>query len=269
MTMPGGREVRLFAAGSLRAAFTDIARQFESETGNAVAGEFGASGLLRRRLEAGEMAHLFASADMTHPEALAAAGRAGPVRRFARNRLCALVQPDVDIPAGDAVDAGTLLDWLLSSEVRLGTSTPVADPSGDYAWALFRKAEAMRPGAFAVLDAKALTLTGGEASEKAPVGRNQYAWLMESRQADIVLTYRTNAILAQRDLTYLRIVEVPAPLAVTADYGLAVLTGAPRATEALATWILDSPGQTLLARHGFDAPAPPIDLDMVGKGTMS
>ena len=79
-----------------------------------------------------------------------AAGWGGPVALFARNRLCALAQPDVE------VSPATLLEVLLDPAVRLGTSTPKADPSGDYAWQVFEKAEALRPGSFATLDAKAL-----------------------------------------------------------------------------------------------------------------
>src|SRR5215468_7962418 len=85
-----------------------------------------------------------------------------PVRVFARNELCALVRE------GLTVSSETLLDVLLDPKVRLGTSTPKADPSGDYAFALFAKAEALKPGAKAALEAKALQLTGGPASEKAP-----------------------------------------------------------------------------------------------------
>src|SRR5690606_17454898 len=38
------------------------------------------------------------------------------------------------------------------------TSTPKSDPSGDYAWQAFQRAEQVKPGAYAVLDAKALKL---------------------------------------------------------------------------------------------------------------
>jgi ABC-type molybdate transport system substrate-binding protein len=69
--------------------------------------------------------------------------------------LCALVAP------GFAVETDTLLDRMLDPATKLGTSTPKADPSGDYAWQLFGKAERERPGAYAKLDAKALKLTAG------------------------------------------------------------------------------------------------------------
>ena len=84
--------------------------------------------------EVGEAAEVFASANMEHPQALARANRAGPVVLFARNELCALVRPDL------AATSETLLERLLDPRVKLGTSTPRADPSGDYAFAVFARA---------------------------------------------------------------------------------------------------------------------------------
>ncbi len=131
--------VRLHAAGSLREAFTQIAEAFEREHGIRVALTFGASGLLRERIGNGEATDVFASANMEHPRALADAGRAGVVRLFARNELCALVSPSLELrPA-------TLLDAMLDPKFRLGTSTPRADPSGDYAWQLFERPRRCRP----------------------------------------------------------------------------------------------------------------------------
>jgi molybdate transport system substrate-binding protein len=40
---------------------------------------------------------------------------------------------------------GNLIAKLLDPSVRLATSTPIADPGGDYAWNVFDKAEAVRP----------------------------------------------------------------------------------------------------------------------------
>ena len=85
--------ITVYAAGSLRAAFTELARAFTASTGMPVDAQFGASGLLRQRLEQGEKAEIFASADLGNARALQAAGRAGPVVLFARNRLCAVTRP--------------------------------------------------------------------------------------------------------------------------------------------------------------------------------
>ena len=235
--------VRLYAAGSLRAAMTEIVAASRIPA----AATFGASGLLRERIENGESADLFASADMGHPRRLAASGRAGEVLLFTRNRLCALAAPGIE------VTSETLLERMLDPAVKLGTSTPRADPSGDYAFALFGKAEALRPGARAALEAKALQLTGGPNSPAPPPGRSVYAMLVDQRAADVFLTYCTNALEARREVPGLSIVQVPPPLAVGADYGLAILKNARAGTEELARFILSPEGQAILEKHGFAA----------------
>lgn len=243
--------LRLHAAGSLKAALGDVVENYRAEYGETVAATFAPSGLLRQRIEKGEAAHVFASANMKHPRTLEQAGRGGPVALFARNRLCALAQPEV------SVTSATLLDVMLDPQLRLGTSTPKADPSGDYAWALFAKAEGLRAGARVRLEGKARQLTGGADSAKPPEGRNAYAWVMESGQADLFLTYCTNAVLAQREVPGLQIVAPPAALSVGADYGLVVLEGAPESAWRLALHILSPEGQKILADYGFESGALP------------
>lgn len=242
--------LRLYAAGSLKAVMADITKAFEASTGGAVKVEtvLGASGLLRDRIEKGETAHVFASADTGHPARLSEQGRtAAPAVVFARNELCALVRD------GLSVTSETLLAALLDPAVRLGTSTPKADPSGDYAFQLFAKAETIVTGAQQKLEAKAVKLTGGPTSERAPEGQNLYGWVMASGKADIFLTYCTNAMQARAEVPSLSIVAIPGALRVGADYGLVVLKGAPEAATDLARFIRSEPGRRLLAQHGFGA----------------
>lgn len=251
MAAPAQAEpVRLAAAGSLRAALSEVATGFAASPGGApVIETYAPSGLLRQRIAGGESFDLFASANMAHPEALARE-RQMPVVLFARNRLCALVRPGLE------VTPETLLARMLDPTIRLGAATPRADPAGDYAFALFARAEALRPGARAALEAKALTLTGGPDSMRPPAGRDLYAWQFERDAVDLFLTYCTNAVLALRAEPRLTRVEVPEALAVFADYGMLLLQ--PRAEAArLALFILSPQGQMILARHGFDAPGLP------------
>jgi ABC-type molybdate transport system substrate-binding protein len=237
--------VRLLAAGSLRAALNEVGTAFTAATGVKVAAEYGPSGLLRDRIAKGEPADEFASANMTHPESLAKAGKAAPVVLFARNRLCALTRPQV------GVTSATLLDRMLDPAVKLGTSTPKADPSGDYAFELFEKADRIRPGAGKALSAKALQLTGGPNSPPPPKDRNQYAELVRTGQADIFLTYCTNALQAQAEVANLQIVAIPEALAVGADYGLTVVAGARPEAARFAEFVLSGTGQGILQRAGF------------------
>jgi len=62
---------------------------------------------------------------MAHPEKLSANGWGTPVVLFARNKLCAIVQSEIDLSTDN------MLETLLSKNIRLGTSTPKADPSDD------------------------------------------------------------------------------------------------------------------------------------------
>ena len=245
-------DLGLYAAGSLKAALSDVANAYREQYGTAVAPTFAASGLLRERIEEGEAPDVFASANMEHPEALAEAGWGGPVALFARNRLCALAQPGLEVEHRRRCSTR-----CSDNAVRVGTSTPKADPSGDYAWELFEKAEALRPGAFATLDAKALQLTGGPDSEKPPEGRNTYAWVMEQDRADLFLTYCTNAVLAQKEVPDLQMVALPEELSVGADYGLVVRKDAPPEAWQLALFILSPAGQAILAGYGFTSGAEP------------
>ncbi len=240
--------LQLYAAGSLREAMTEVAQQFEAQSGRKVALTFGASGLLRERIEKGEAAQVFASADMDHPQRLASQGGWQVPAVFALNQMCALVA------SGVPASPDALLELMLRPDVRLGTSTPKADPAGDYAWALFRRAESLRPGAQAALEAKALQLTGGANSPKPPAGRGTYAWVMDQGQADLFLTYCTNAVAAQRELPRLRIVAVPEALQVSARYGLSLRTGADAGAAQLAQFILSAPAQAVLRSHGFGQP---------------
>jgi ABC-type molybdate transport system substrate-binding protein len=48
---------------------------------------------LKNEISEGAKADVFASANMEHPQALHDEKKSGPVVRFARNKLCALVQP--------------------------------------------------------------------------------------------------------------------------------------------------------------------------------
>ena len=243
--------VLLHAAGSLRDALTDTARAYEAQSGAKVEAKFGASGLLKDEIASGMKAEVFASANMEHPQALERAGKSGPVILFARNRLCALARQGV------AVTTATLLDRMLDANVKLGTSTPKADPSGDYAFEVFRKAEAIKPGSRSLLEKKALLLTGGPASPQPPPGLSIYGALVADGSADIFLTYCTGALAAQRENTAQQIVQLPDALAVGADYGLTVLNGASPAAYKLAMFILSSEGQRALAKHGFSAPGLP------------
>src|SRR5262245_64897340 len=104
--------IQLYAAGSLKLALTEVAQAYEAASGNKVETKYGASGLLKNEISSGAKADVFASANMEHPQALHDEKKSGPVVRFARNTLCALVRP------GLKVDSTNLLERMLDPAVK-------------------------------------------------------------------------------------------------------------------------------------------------------
>jgi molybdate transport system substrate-binding protein len=245
--------VRLYAAGSLRAALTDIAKAYSATYGTPVETAFGASGALGDRLAKGEPGDLFASADMGNPQALTDAGKSGPTVLFARNHLCAILRPGLE------ATPATILATMLDPSVKIGISTPKNDPGGDYAWAMFKKTDAVKPGSRAALEAKALKVGNVPGSFAVPPSAgNSIAWLFREQRLDIFLSYCTNGPAVAAELPGVTTLSLPPALAIAAGYGLTVLKGANRdAAAQLALFILAPVGQAILAEHGFDAPLLP------------
>jgi molybdenum ABC transporter molybdate-binding protein len=242
--------VHLHSAGSLRAAMTDIGKAYQEAYGITVQLSFGGSGLLKDRLLNGEPGDVFTSADMGNPQALTLAGKSGPTVLFAHNHMCAIARP------GLKVTSPTVLATLLDPKIKLGTSTPVGDPAGDYAWLIFKKAEAVRPGSRSTLEAKAVKIGPSSGSLAVPQGvTNGVAWLFKEKRADIFLAYCTGGSAVAQELPGSSTIPLPAALAVEASYGLTILNSANKERAAqLALFILSPAGQKILADHGFDAP---------------
>lgn len=243
--------VQVYAAGSLRAALDEVGRAFEQAQGQRVGMTYGASGLLKDRIVAGDTPQVFASANTEHPQALVAAGLAAAVTPFTRNALCVLAKP------GFSLQGQTLAQRLLAADVRVGTSTPQADPSGDYAFTMFERFEATGatgPGSADALKRKALQLTGGPQSPKPLAGRNVYGDLVADGHADVFVTYCTNARTARREHPQLQVLDVPEAVNVSAVYGLVALNPQTHGGRAYAQFLLGPQAQAILAAHGFSPP---------------
>ena len=238
--------VKVLAAGSLTGAMTAIAQLYTQKTGQKIEAQFGPAGLLRERIENGEQADIFASANMEHPQALADKGLATQPVVLLRTRLCAKALPDFELTQDN------FLDRLLDPKTGLGTSTPKADPGGDYTWMVFAKAEKLRPGAQAVLEAKAQQLVGGKDSQPAPNGQNAMEFAFDQKTVDISVGYcssrQTNA-----DPKYTTIV-LPDALAVNANYGMSVVFRESKLQTAayqFALFLLSPEAQALAAQYQF------------------
>ena len=229
--------LQIYAAGSLTAAFTDIVKAFPAPEGDVATPVFGPSGVLREKIEHGDRVDLLASADMEQPRTLARARPGTFVVMFTRNRLCALGRASLGLTSDN------MLDRLLDPSVRLATSTPGADPGGDYAWAVFARAEAVHPGAQAILQAKAMKLVGGPNSTPLVPGRDAVQGIFLADKADVMLGYCSSSEPVMRKISGLVNTPLPPSLTVGPAYGLIVLSDQPLAAR-FALFVL--------SEHGLD-----------------
>jgi molybdate transport system substrate-binding protein len=235
--------VQVLAAGSLRGVVGDLAIA-ASAVGIEVRSDFGGSGLLRERIEKGEKADLFLSADLASPRKLQALGRTVlPVVVFARNRMCVVSRRSA------GVTETNLVDRFLADGVRVKTSAPVADPAGDYAWAIFDRIEAARPGAGAKLKEKAQGNMTVTAPSTVP-GQSAAAALFAANLVDMSITYCSASAGLEKEMPDLVSVEVPPALDPHPMYGIAVLSDRPEVLR-LAILLLSEQGQALVARNGL------------------
>jgi molybdate transport system substrate-binding protein len=234
--------LRVIGAGSLTEAMSDLLRRFPAAPDSVKAPEFGPSGLMRAKIEAGASADLFASADMEQARLLAQGHPERSVIFFTRNRLCAIARQAVELTSANMLDPA----------VRIATSTPGADPGGDYAWAVFARADAAHPGARAVLEGKAQKLVGG--GDKTPLlvpGKGAVEGVFLADRADVMLGYCSGAGAVTQAVPGLVSVPLPPELLVGPAYGMVLLNAKP-VTARFAVFVMSETGQAVLRAHGFD-----------------
>src|SRR5215469_11827256 len=243
-TQAAPETVEIFSAGSLREVWKEVATQAAPALGIEVKTSFGGSGLMRERIEKGETPDLFTSADLGSPRKLESQGRTVvPVVAMARNRMCIVSRRSA------GVSADNLIDRMLAKDVRLKTGPPVADPGGDYAWAIFDRIDAQRPGSGATLKEKAQASMSLSAAATA-ANQSPYAALFESGKIDMVITYCSHTTNLEKDVPGLTSLVVPPQLDPHPVYGLAVLSDKPAALR-LALFLLSEKGQAIIARAGL------------------
>jgi molybdate transport system substrate-binding protein len=235
--------VEIFSAGSLRGVVADISKD-TAAFGVEAKPIFGGSGALRERIENGAAPDLFLSADVGSPRKLEARGRTVvPIVAFARNRMCVVSRRSA------GVTARNLIDRLLRKDVRVKTATPIADPSGDYAWAIFDRIESLRPGSGAILKQKAQSLMNAKATPTR-ADQSAAAALFATKQVDLSITYCSASAGLEKELPELTSLVIPAELDPHPVYGMAVLSSKPEAMR-LALYLLSEKGQAILVRNGF------------------
>jgi molybdate transport system substrate-binding protein len=228
------RELTVFAAASLKEAFTEVASAFEKDhAGVKVQLNLAGSQELRTQIEQGARADVFASADLEHMGALEKAGLAARSSVFARN------EPVIVVPRANPARIRSLQD--LTRTRRLVIGAPEV-PIGAYTERIFEAAGRKHGG-----DLRK-NLEAAVASRELNV--RQVLAKVSLGEADAGIVYRTDALAAKDKV---EVVPIPADLNVLAEYPVAVLAASPNTALARA-WVelvLSLEGQRRLTAHGF------------------
>jgi ABC-type molybdate transport system substrate-binding protein len=192
---------------------------------------------------------------MAHPQRLFAEGVGTRPVIFAMNRLCVTGRAELGLTQEN------LLDKLLEPSIKIGTSTPGADPGGDYAWQFFDRAETVRAGAKEALVKNARQLVGGPTSPKLPAGETAIHYYFTRHEADVFIGYCSShtkiGVGAEKPLDLrLTRVEVPQALAVPISYGLTMLMTIEEARRReaayrFALYLMSPDAQRRLPEYGF------------------
>jgi molybdate transport system substrate-binding protein len=231
---PARRDVTVFAAASLREAFTELGRLLETSHPEAhVVLSFAGSQTLRAQLEQGAPADVFASADERHMTALAQQKRVLAPRVFANNELVVVV-------AQGKVELVRDLGSLPNAE-RIVLGAPEV-PVGAYTQSMLEKAQRALGGDFAArVEAHVVSREPDVRQVLAKVALGE---------ADAGVVYQTDALAAAGKVA---VVAIPLAFNVVVKYPVALTANAPAPELARAFLdLLASPeGSRVLKSKGF------------------
>lgn len=219
-------ELTVFAASSLTAAFTQIAKDFH---GASVTLDFGSSTDLAAQIGSEGGADVFASASASSMDDLAAnVGVTGRVD-FARNELVVIT------PADDPAGIQTLRDLADPGVQVVLAATGV--PVGDYARQALEAA--------GIADAVEANVVSNEEDDASVVAK------ITAGEADGAIVYRSDVTTAVAPQVHA--IEVPDDVNVLATYPIAVVKGAahPDLAHAFVEYVTSPAGQATLKTYGF------------------
>jgi molybdate transport system substrate-binding protein len=233
------KELTVFAAASLNAAFTDIGKSYEANHSNVkVSFDFDGSANLKTQLIGGAIADVFASADQKNMDAVVKSGLidSSAVTAFVKNRLVVI------IPSSNPGNVQTVSDLARSglkivigdASVPIGnyTRTALAEMSNEYAYGADYQSKVM----------------ANVVSQESSV--NQIVAKVSLGEADAGIVYSTDAASAGASVSTLTISDQYNVIAV---YPIAPLLGSKTSVEArgFVDYVLSPAGQSILARYGF------------------
>jgi len=225
--------INVFAAASLKDAFTSIARSYErSHKGAKVKLSFAGSQTLAAQIKNGAPADIFASADM---KSMFDAGKVGSVQVFARNSLIIVIRKDLHglTSLRDLSRVGKIV--VADRKVPAGkyTATLLAEAGERYGSPWLGKVEGK--------------IVSRELDVRTVLAR------VRMGEADAGIVYVTDARSAGRAV---QAVPVPPDLNVSASYPAGIPSGAPNPAGATSflKYLRGDAAQRILRSQGFMAP---------------
>ncbi|MGE5462813.1 MAG: molybdate ABC transporter substrate-binding protein [Syntrophothermus sp.] len=240
---PGSGSTRqtlnVFAAASLSDAFTEIGKNFESaHPGTTVSFNFAGSQALRTQIEEGAPADVFASANQTEMDALAADGIVTPASQhvFLTNRLVVI------LPRENPARLEKLEDLARPGLKLVFAAEEV--PAGKYTRQMLDKLNNRFGDGFK--EKVLANIVSNEDNVRQVVAKVQLG------EADGGIVYTSDAVAAPG----LKAIEIPADVNVIAKYPIAVLAKSPNAGLAndFLTYVLSKESQAVLQKWGFAPP---------------
>jgi molybdate transport system substrate-binding protein len=220
-------DVTIFAAASLREAFTELAHTLETtHEGSHVVLSFAGSQTLRAQIEQGAPADVFASADERHMSALVTAQRVGAPRVFANNELVVVVA------RAKAATLRTLADLPHAERIVVGAPEV---PVGTYTTQMLDKE--FRGGVEANIVSREPDVR--QVLAKVSLG-----------EADAGIVYRTDALTAGDKVAVL---VIPPEYNVVASYPIAVTSRTKQGelARAFVDLVVSADGARVLKQRGF------------------
>jgi molybdate transport system substrate-binding protein len=218
-------EIKVFAAASLTAAFTELGQRYTAAEGTKVTFNFAGSQALATQVRQGAPADVFASADIPNMDKVK--DLVDTPRNFASNRLQIVVEQ------GNPKDIKSLQD-LANPDLKVVLAAPEV-PAGKYA----RQ----------VLDQAGVTV--GPVSEEDNV--KAVVTKVSLGEADAGIVYVTDVAAGGDKVEG---VDIPRDRNVTATYPIATVkaTKAPEAAQAFMDLVLSAEGRQVLKEYGFLPP---------------
>jgi len=234
----------IMAAGCMLHQLPKLLDQFGAVDQARIRMFFGPSGSLQTKIDNGESCSLLISAISRHTDALVKTGKFLEASILGLNPTVLVCHRDLEITTE------TVYEFLSDPKWTLAVSTTGLDPDADEIEILKKVAKTSDSG-YEQLIARTRLITGGRENPNAPTGRNQYGWIMETQDLDLLLTFHSNAVEAVADNPDLKLIQLPPSIGVTGHFGIGISIEASAEIQEFYRWILSEDGQHMLENQGF------------------